>query len=569
MATQQKLRLVARSGPQQGRIFSLCEERIALGRDASCELRLDDPKVSRIHAFFERKDDEVYFRDNRSTNGSLINGVRVTQQKVNPGDIVQVGGTEFAVMEDDEFTTIQFISGESVVTHSVEANSVTPDKLAEKFASVFAQYSDIRPKPGQEIPRQIRLVGGIKALFRMSHKLSQLLPMEELMHVVADGVFEMFPGAENVAVLLRDPDAGRITSRFARNRSGEQTLTLQISSTVLNRAIQDKSTVLANDASSDQRFSASESILGFEVKSVVCAPLVAADKAIGAIYLDNRAKEMRYDEFDSELITAYANQCAVAVNNCRLCDDLQESYHQMLQSLVNAIEAKDPYTAGHTQRVKEHTIGIAQELDFEPDRLVRLEMAAELHDIGKIALEDGLINKPGRLTETEFHTIKSHVEMGEKILQPITYLRDLLPWIRGHHERWDGKGYPDGRRGEQTPLEGRILAVADSFDAMTSQRSYNKPMTFQEGLQRVKADSGKHFDPAVVEAFERYIRRRIEADEADSDPEGGTLETMRAKEAARVLQRLNEQEPTPRDGIAPNTEPFKRPIPDPQTHPTP
>jgi HD-GYP domain-containing protein (c-di-GMP phosphodiesterase class II) len=210
---------------------------------------------------------------------------------------------------------------------------------------------------------------------------------------------------------------------------------------------------------------------------------------------------------DAEIVTAFANQAAVALDNCRLCDNLQDSYTQMLQSLVNAIEAKDPYTMGHTQRVKTHALGIAAEMGFSKEHLRKLGMAADLHDIGKIAIRDGIINKPGSLTDTEYNDIKTHVEIGEKILSPILYLRDLLPWIRSHHERWDGRGYPDGLKGEDCPIEGRILALADAFDAMTSQRSYNKPLTPNDALLRVKSESGIHFDPEVVTAFEKYFVR--------------------------------------------------------------
>jgi HD-GYP domain-containing protein (c-di-GMP phosphodiesterase class II) len=140
-------------------------------------------------------------------------------------------------------------------------------------------------------------------------------------------------------------------------------------------------------------------------------------------------------------------------------------------------------------------------------RLERLKMAAELHDIGKIGVKETLINKPGRLTDDEYEEVKMHVEMGEMILKPITFLHDLLPHIRGHHERWDGSGYPDGLKGEETTLEGRIIGLADAFDAMTSQRTYNKPLSLQEATTRIKESSGRHFDPVLVEHFVRMMDR--------------------------------------------------------------
>jgi len=252
----------------------------------------------------------------------------------------------------------------------------------------------------------------------------------------------------------------------------------------------------------------------------MCAPLVSGDQVLGALYLDNRQANVTYDDLDAELVTVFANQCAIAIDNANLCDSLQESYHQTLQSLVNAIEAKDAYTMGHTARVSKYSIGIGRAYGFDDKRIDRLRVAAELHDIGKIGVQEGIINKAGKLTDTEYSSIKQHVEMGEHILKPITYLKDVLPYIRGHHERWDGSGYPDGLKGEQCPLEGRILAVADTFDAMTSQRPYNKPLTFPQALAKIKEGTGKIFDPSVVTAFEKYVVNVLlkEGLEEDSSP---------------------------------------------------
>ena len=160
---------------------------------------------------------------------------------------------------------------------------------------------------------------------------------------------------------------------------------------------------------------------------------------------------------------------------------------------------------GHTARVAKYSIGIGKFYGLSKSQLKELKMAADLHDIGKIGVKEGIINKPGALSETEYSSIKDHVEMGEKILRPIQFVRHMLPWIRAHHEKWDGTGYPDGLVGEDIPLEGRILALADAFDAMTSKRSYNNPMTFEQALNRIKESSGKHFDPKVVTAFDQYL----------------------------------------------------------------
>jgi len=146
-----------------------------------------------------------------------------------------------------------------------------------------------------------------------------------------------------------------------------------------------------------------------------------------------------------------------------------------------------------------------------PDRVRRLRTAAELHDIGKIAIDESIISKNGKLTDEEFEIIKRHPKLGVKILQPITFLQPILPFIRHHHERYNGKGYPDGLAGEAIPLEARILNLADAFDAMTTQRPYNDPKTFAEAIEQCRSEAGISFDAACVEAFAGYIEQTMES----------------------------------------------------------
>lgn len=509
-----ELILNARTGPLAGTTIAIEHERLTMGRDLSCVVRLDDPKVSRIHAVLEVTNGKLFLRDNNSTNGTFVNGVRITRQEVRAGDVLQVGASEIHLLQHTDFQSISFTMSDTIIQSSLDARKVTIESLASRLGNVFGPADGPtqivggrgRDAAGEDLRRAQKVLGSIRTLFRASGELAKLLPMDQLLKTVGRCLFEVFEGAENLVILLRD-DTSKLAPRFASDRQGNTDTAAAISTTVLNRAVAEKTTLIANDIGRDDRFAASESIVGFAVKAVICAPLVVGDRVIGALYLDNREKNIKYDDADAEIVTAFASQAAIALDNARLCDSLQASYHQMLQSLVNAIEAKDPYTMGHTQRVRQYALAVGRELGFNLAHLEKLGMAAELHDIGKIGVREGIINKAGSLTDSEYASIKTHVEMGEKILGPILYLRELLPWIRGHHEKWDGSGYPDGLRGEECPLEGRILALADAYDAMTSQRSYNKPMTPQQALERIKGVSGKHFDPQVVVAFEAYIQK--------------------------------------------------------------
>lgn len=209
-----------------------------------------------------------------------------------------------------------------------------------------------------------------------------------------------------------------------------------------------------------------------------------------------------------ELETAYQQML-------RYAEDLRKSYlqeHQQTEKLIEsqkataitlakAIEKRDRYTGGHTDRVTEYAMLTAQQLNWPRERMAVLELAGHLHDVGKIGVPDAVLNKPGKLTVEEFEMMKAHPEIGEQIIRGIDYLEALVPYVLYHHERYDGKGYPKGLSGDAIPIEGRLLAVSDTFDAMTSSRPYRKQLDPERAIDEIKRCSGTQFDPKIVGAF--------------------------------------------------------------------
>jgi len=189
---------------------------------------------------------------------------------------------------------------------------------------------------------------------------------------------------------------------------------------------------------------------------------------------------------------------------------IRASFLSAITALAYALEAKDKYTSGHSQRVAETSVAIAKELGLSQHSIERIRQAGLIHDIGKIGVRESVLNKPGRLTDEEFHHIKSHCETGEHILTPIVEDEEILKVVRHHHERYDGRGYPDGLKGEQIPLGARILAVADTYDAMTSERPYREAMSDETACDEIKRCKGTQFDPVVADAFLR-VRRFVSA----------------------------------------------------------
>ena len=180
---------------------------------------------------------------------------------------------------------------------------------------------------------------------------------------------------------------------------------------------------------------------------------------------------------------------------------IRTSFFHAITALVYALEAKDVYTGGHSQRVTEMSVAVARELDMPQNSIDKIRLAGLVHDIGKIGIRESVLTKPARLTDEEFQHIKYHCEIGERILNPIVDNEEILMMVRHHHERYDGAGYPDGLSADQIPLGARIIAVADSYDAMTSERPYREAMSTEAACAEIKRCKGTQFDPKVAEVF--------------------------------------------------------------------
>jgi len=249
---------------------------------------------------------------------------------------------------------------------------------------------------------------------------------------------------------------------------------------------------------SDSFVSVPISIDSFPTASI---PLIARDKVIGVINVADKRSGDTFTSQDLEVLMALASHAAIAIENAQLQEDLQSTYLQTVKALAEAVEAKDPYTRGHSDRVTKYALAIGRKLGLDEEELKILEHAAALHDVGKIGVPDSILSKPDKLTPAEYELVKRHAEMGERILKPVRSFDKVCQIVRHHHESFDGSGYPDGLAGEEIPLLARILAVADAYDAMTSDRPYRAAFSPDEARRRIEEGKGKQFDPRVCDAF--------------------------------------------------------------------
>ena len=210
---------------------------------------------------------------------------------------------------------------------------------------------------------------------------------------------------------------------------------------------------------------------------------------------------------DAFAIEKVAAQMAVALENARLYEEMRDLFISTIASLANAIDAKSPWTKGHSERVMRVAVTIAREMGMDEAGIERVRLGGLLHDIGKIGIIEALLEKPATLSIDEFPPMRLHPEKGVAILAPIAQLQDVLPGILHHHERYDGTGYPSGLKADAIPLEARIISVADSYDAIISVRPYKKGLSIAQAVAELRRCAGAQFDPAVVESLAKSVEK--------------------------------------------------------------
>jgi response regulator RpfG family c-di-GMP phosphodiesterase len=240
--------------------------------------------------------------------------------------------------------------------------------------------------------------------------------------------------------------------------------------------------------------------------SLVSVPLRMKTRLLGWIAVASFTKQKRYNEGHRKLLSIVGSRAAAAIENARLYEDLRETFQQTIRGLARAIDKMDRYTSGHSERVAKYATFTAGILGLASDAIEVVRQSALMHDIGKIGCTMNL-NKPGKLTQDEYDVFKRHPIFGKDILEPIKFLAPLVPGVHLHHERWDGRGYPLGLGGEDVPLIARVIAVADTYDAMTTDRAYRSALPHEVAIGEIERCMGSQFDPVVASAFTGALDR--------------------------------------------------------------
>jgi len=444
-----------------------------LGRATQADIVVEHPSLSRLHARLHVDDSgALRIEDLESTNGVLVNGTPCSSSTLTAGDRVTFGTLEYVVTDG-------------------EAEGRLPDSMAGEQEVTRLPVADAGMRVDQLT---------LKALLDTSQELMAFADLPALLERMLDRL-QLILKPDRAAILLVDSVTGVLTPRAVRPRGAYTSVSQFASSTIVREALDARSMLLVRDLAQQSRLHDAASLVDAEVRSLICVPLFGRTRAIGALYADRVGFGARFDAESAEVASAFAAQAATAIETASLYDDREQHFRATLEAFARAIDARDAYTAGHSERVTAYTLTLARMAGLPEAELETIRRAGMLHDIGKVGVPDAVLLKPGPLDPEERAAMEAHVTLGYRMLEGLSFLVDALPSVRGHHERWDGTGYPDRLAGIAIHQHARLMAVGDTYDAMTSARPYRRPLPHEDAARQIRTQRGTQFDPDAVELF--------------------------------------------------------------------
>lgn len=503
-----KLELSVVAGEKEGETFYISEgEQLVIGRDTSTDMQLEEPGISRSHARVRLVRGRAIVEDLKSSNGTQVNGNRVETAHLEDGDLIQIGSTQMLVSLREKVAEEERRKEEELV---VQLNR-SPFDFSQ--TQIMKRYDSERE--GLFVSGEGKLLDqykiahkSLETLYRVVSVIQQEEELGSLFESIMDAIFQVFK-ADRSLLIMRDEDFQAlepVVFRLAPKAPADSHVS--ISQTVVNEVVEKGISILTLDAQSDERFKSGDSVVMEGIRSVMCVPVQARDHILGAIYLDTIGHPGKFSESGLELLSAIGSEAGMAIQRAKLLDDIVMTYYSTVRALVAAVEAKDSYTRGHSERVTAYAITLGRVLGLNEHSLDTLRLAGLMHDIGKISVPESVLNKPGKLNEEEWQIMRRHPEVGASIIKNIRGqdIGLIARIVLHHHERVDGTGYPAGLASEDIPLMARILAVADAYDAMTSRRPYRGAFRKEKVVSQIKEGKGSQFDGTAAEAMLELVQ---------------------------------------------------------------
>lgn len=464
------------SGAAAGTTFP-ARDGLTLGRHPLNAVCLRDPGILAYHAVLKQVSGAWILQDLTGT-GLIVGGQRADHIDLEAGATVHLGPVEVCWHVGGTPPAIQ---------HVLHSRTITTDLPSPAIAGT-----------GFEAPTELT-TDRLESVLSLEATIAEELDYETLVKHLADWMDAAVP-AHHSAVLLKGPDGELHTHS---QRSSGHAPVVEPSSSIIRQAVTRRVGVLISNAPEDDRVRHGQSIVIQNIRAALCVPLVARGQVIGALYAATMGIAAAFDESHLRMLSLIAGPMASALHSATLVRRLSDTNHDLLRRLSTCAQFNDDDTGFHIQRVGDYAAALAAAVGQTPEVCELIRTAAPMHDIGKIGIPQAILQKPGKLTSEEWVVMQTHAELGERILGGSTApLIQLAAELAGsHHEKWDGSGYPRGIVGGNIPLSGRLVAVADVFDALTTERCYKPAFPLEKAYAILREGSGKHFDPQIVQAF--------------------------------------------------------------------
>ncbi|NOG85608.1 MAG: response regulator [Planctomycetes bacterium] len=378
------------------------------------------------------------------------------------------------------------------------------------------------------LAKKIRIAGRdlTAANKKLVQKINEMATIDEISKVVTselsvDGLLnlclkqmnEKLKVKRSSIMLLSDDRKDELMVKICQGYKNDQILgkVQKVGKGIAGCVAIEKKPVLVRDVSREHRFQINQKA-DYITNSFISVPLFLDKKFFGVMNVTDKISGEDFFESDLNFLCTVANQISIALENAELYKAIEENCFNTVKFLANVLEAKDFYTSGHSQRVSEYASSIADLVGVSSQEKKTLNHAAQLHDIGKVGIPELILNKPDKLDESEFKMVQSHPIVGESIVEPLDFLKEAKCLIRGHHESFDGSGYPDKLGGDEIPILTKIMTIADAFDAITSKRIYRSPKKVDDAILELRRMSGVQFDPSLIDAFASSEIVKIKSD---------------------------------------------------------